>query len=89
MNADDYILEEGQHEDIVSEELWNKVCAKRIATGIKQLSKAGKDRTHLLTGILKCPKCGCSMYINKHEEDIATTKLLLGKQTLNFLSSRR
>ena len=66
VNADDYILEEGQHEGIVSEELWNKVRAKRIATGIKQPSKTGKDRTHLLTGILKCPKCGCSMYTNKH-----------------------
>ena len=66
MNTDDYILEEGKHEGIISEELWNKVHAKRLATGIKQPSKVGKDRAHLLTGILKCPKCGCSMYTNKH-----------------------
>ena len=26
----------------------------------------GKDRSHLLTGILKCPLCGSSMYTNKH-----------------------
>lgn len=25
-----------------------------------------KDRSHLLTGILKCPICGSSMYTNKH-----------------------
>ncbi len=66
VNTDDYILEEGKHEGIISEELWNKVHAKRLATGIKQPSKVGKDRAHLLTGILKCPKCGCSMYTNKH-----------------------
>ena len=37
-----------------------------MATGIKQPSKIGKDRSHLLTGILKCPLCGSSMYTNKH-----------------------
>ena len=42
-------------EGIVSEELWQKVHAKRMATGIKQPSKIGRDRAHLLTGILKCP----------------------------------
>ena len=66
VHADDYILEEGQHEGIVSEELWQKVHAKRLATGIKQPSKIGKDRAHLLTGVLKCPLCGSSMYTNKH-----------------------
>ena len=64
--AEDYILEDGQHEGIISEELWQKVHAKRMATGIKQPSKIGKDRSHLLTGILKCPLCGSSMYTNKH-----------------------
>ena len=51
---------------IVSEELWQKAHTKRMATGIKQPSKIGKDRSHLLTGILKCPLCGSSMYTNKH-----------------------
>ena len=66
IHTDDYILEDGQHEGIVSEELWQKVHAKRMATGIKQPSKIGRDRAHLLTGILKCPLCGSSMYTNKH-----------------------
>lgn len=66
VHTDDYILEDGQHEGIVSEELWQKVHAKRKATGIKQPSKVGKDRAHLLTGVLKCPICGSSMYTNKH-----------------------
>ena len=46
--------------------MWQKVHAKRMATGIKQPFKIGKDRSHLLTGILKCPLCGSSMYTNKH-----------------------
>ena len=66
IHTDDYILEDGQHEGIVSEELWQKAHTKRMATGIKQPSKIGKDRSHLLTGILKCPLCGSSMYTNKH-----------------------
>ena len=64
VHTDDYILEDGQHEGIVSEELWQKAHTKRMATGIKQPSKIGKDRSHLLTGILKCPICGSSMYTN-------------------------
>ena len=36
VHTDDYSLEEGQHEGIVSEELWQKVNAKRKAPGIKQ-----------------------------------------------------
>ena len=63
---EDYILADGQHDAIISEELWNKVHEKRIATGVKQPSKIGKERAHLLTGILKCPVCGGPMYTNKH-----------------------
>jgi site-specific DNA recombinase len=63
---DEYILADGLHEAIISEELWNKVREKRIETGVKQPSKVGKDRAHLLTGLLKCPACGGSMYTNKH-----------------------
>ncbi|NMA65556.1 MAG: recombinase family protein, partial [Clostridiaceae bacterium] len=63
---DDYILADGKHEAIIGEELWNKVREKRGATGIKQPSKVGKDRVHLLSGILKCPSCGGPMYTNKH-----------------------
>lgn len=66
VHADDYIVENGQHEGIVSEELWQKVQEKRKATGIKPQSRVGGDRAHLLTGLLKCPKCGSSMYTNKH-----------------------
>ncbi len=64
--TDDYILEDGQHEAIIGQDLWNKVHEKRLATGVKLPSRTGKERAHLLTGILKCPKCGGPMYTNKH-----------------------
>ena len=66
INASEYIKVEGLHEPIISEELWNKAQEKRKATGRKFASKYGKDRTHLLTGLLKCPVCGGPMYANRH-----------------------
>lgn len=38
--AEDYILEDGQHEGIISEELWQKVHAKRMATGSTPLAES-------------------------------------------------
>lgn len=61
----EYCLVDGQHEGIISEELWQKAQEKRLATGIKYTSKLGNERAHLLTGIIKCPKCGCGMYANR------------------------
>ena len=66
IKQDDYILADGQHVAIIKQALWDKVKEKRMATGIKQESKTGRDRAHLLTGILKCPLCGGPMYTNKH-----------------------
>ncbi|WP_279121853.1 recombinase family protein [Holdemania filiformis] len=63
---DNYIIGDGKHEAIIDEETWNKVREIRAATGVKSKSKIGRDRAHLLSGILKCPKCGGSMYTNKH-----------------------
>ena len=63
---ENYILAEGQHEAIISEVLWNLAHEKRELTGVKSPSKIGRDRAHLLSGILKCPKCGGPMYTNKH-----------------------
>jgi len=48
-------LADGLHDAIIDEELWSRVRKKRIAIGVKKLSKVGKDRAYLLTGILKCP----------------------------------
>lgn len=66
VHQDDYILADGQHDGIISEELWTQAHEKREITGVKAPSKIGRDRAHLLSGILKCPKCGGPMYTNKH-----------------------
>ena len=65
VHKQDYCLVDGLHEGIVSEELWLKAHEKRKVTGVKSASKYGKDRAHLLTGIIKCPKCGSGMYANR------------------------
>lgn len=64
--TDDYILADGKHEGIISTEQWDAVREKRDRTGIKAESSIGRDRVHLLSGILKCPKCGSPMYTNRH-----------------------
>ena len=40
--TDDFIMVDGQHEVIVSEETWGKAHAKRVKTGVKQPSKTEK-----------------------------------------------
>lgn len=66
VKTDNYILVDGEHEAIISIEDWNRAKEKRNTTGIKAPSKVGRDRAHLLTGILKCPVCGSPMYTNKN-----------------------
>ena len=67
VEQDNYLLVDGQHEAIVSEELWNDAQVKLLAQA-KRYEKVnhGKDnKVHLLTGLLKCPICGAGMYGNK------------------------
>jgi len=71
--ADNYIPAAGQHEAIISEEVWQKTHSKRMETGTKHSSRVGKDRAHLLTGILKCPKCGGPMHTNKNSRLTSVT----------------
>lgn len=57
----DYIITDGLHEPIITEDIWEKTVAKRKKSGVPCVSSIGHRRTHLLTGILKCPVCGKSM----------------------------
>lgn len=66
VNSDEYLLYDGQHEAIIDNETWEKVRTKRQSTGVKAPSKVGRERVHLLSGLLRCPKCGCPMYCNRH-----------------------
>ena len=83
---ENYILAEGQHEAIISEELWNAAHEKRELTGVKSQSKIGRDRIHLLSGILKCPNCGGPMYTSKRAW---TNKDGTSKEIYYYICSRR
>ncbi len=56
VHQDEYIIADGQHDAIISEKLWNQAREKREITGVKSPSKIGRDRAHLLSGILKMPE---------------------------------
>lgn len=64
--SDDYILIEGAHEAIVGREQWDFVQEKleKNAKKYQRVNKSGHERTHLLTGLVKCPLCGVGMYSN-------------------------
>jgi site-specific DNA recombinase len=59
------ILVHNAHKGIISVEDWEKAKEKRELTGFKSPSNVGRDRVHLLAGILRCPECGGPMYTNK------------------------
>ena len=74
VEQDDYLVVDGLHEGIVSEELWNQAQVKMIARAKKyeHVNKAKDTKTHLLSGLVKCPVCGAGMYGNKsikHRKD--------------------
>ena len=63
--ADEYMLEKGLHEGIISEEMWQK--AKEIREFRRErheMSLRSTGRASLLSGILKCPACGTSMHMS-------------------------
>ena len=62
-----FLLVDGLHEAIIPEDVWNAAQAKLIAQAKKyeHVNKGKNERTHLLSGIVKCPICGAGMYGNK------------------------
>lgn len=58
------MLNDGIHEAIVSEELWNQVHKKRQETGVANIKTHSLDHEHILSDIIKCPICGSGMYGN-------------------------
>ena len=61
------MLVDGLHEAIISEETWQAAQIKLLAQAKKyeHVNKGKDTRTHLLSGIVKCPICGAGMYGNK------------------------
>ena len=66
VKQDDYIVAKGKHEPIISVEDWDKAHKIRKETGVASPSSIGRNRIHLLSGILRCPECGGPMYTNKN-----------------------
>ena len=67
VKKDDYLLVDGLHKALVSEEVWEQAQVK-VAAQAKKYEKVNRDKKekiHLLSGILKCSVCGAGMYGNK------------------------
>ena len=67
VEQESYLLVDGLHEGLVSEEVWQAAQVKMKATAQKYelVSRRKTDRVHLLSSIVKCPVCGAGMYGNK------------------------
>lgn len=67
VKKDDYLLVDGLHKALVSEEVWEQAQVKVTAQAKKyeKVNRDKKEKIHLLSGILKCPVCGAGMYGNK------------------------
>lgn len=64
VKTEDYIVSDGIHEGIVTEEEWKIAEEKRKETGKRHEKIYNIGRCHLLSGIVKCPQCGSGMYGN-------------------------
>lgn len=65
--TDNYILVDGEHQPIISPELWVKVQARRKLTGKK--SEKVYQGDYLLSGLLRYPKCGASMQSHRSKKN--------------------
>lgn len=64
---DDYLLVDGLHEALISEEVWEQAQIK-VAAQAKKYEKVNApkgEKIHLLSGLVRCPVCGAGMYGNK------------------------
>lgn len=64
---ENYLLVDGLHEGIVSEELWNAAQVKLLAQSkrYEPVNRSKTEQAHLLSALVKCPICGAGMYSNK------------------------
>ena len=74
-DMENIIISDGDHEAIVSEEVWNDAHDKRLRTGFKK-EKKEQDHEYVLSGIVLCPGCGKPMY------GVASRKKEKGRYTI-------
>lgn len=67
VEQDNYLLVDGIHEAIISEEVWEQAQIKVVVQAKKyeKVNSVKGEKIHLLSGLLKCPICGAGMYGNK------------------------
>ena len=81
----DFPVYEGQHEAIISEEDWNLAHEKRQKNAYRREKVNNPEHAHILSGILKCPCCGKSLYGNiskAHSKDKKTRYYYYCKNTV-------
>ena len=61
-DRDSYKLYQGQHEAIIDEDTWYRAQAKRMKNAFKREKTHSLEHEHILSGLVKCPVCGASMY---------------------------
>ncbi|MBO4839212.1 MAG: recombinase family protein [Lachnospiraceae bacterium] len=75
---------DGQHEAIISESDWNLAQEKRRQNGYRRERIHDPEHAHILSGLLKCPCCGKSLYGNiakAHSKDKYTRYYYYCKNT--------
>lgn len=62
-SENDYILVDGKHEAIISEEMWNRAQEKRKKSRKPRgrRDSTSKNVNNVFNGIVKCPQCGAHM----------------------------
>ena len=82
----EFPIYEGRHEAIISEADWQLAHAKRQKNAYKREKVNDPDHAHILSGILKCPCCGKSLYGNiakAHSKDNKTRYYYYCKNTVD------
>ena len=85
VEQDEYPIYDGCHEAIISEADWQLAHEKRTANGFLREKVHDMDHAHILSGLLKCPCCGKSLYGNiakAHSKDKYTRYYYYCKNTL-------
>ncbi|MCC8170137.1 MAG: recombinase family protein [Oscillospiraceae bacterium] len=85
VEQNEFPIYEGQHEAIISEDDWNLAQEKRKLNAFKREKVHNPEHAHILSGILKCPCCGKSLYGNiakAHSKDKKTRYYYYCKNTV-------
>lgn len=64
VKQDDYMLTEGVHDAIISDDTWEAAQHKRKKRGIAYPKTHSINHEHILSSILRCPVCDSPMYGN-------------------------